>query len=688
MSLLVPGRAVPTRRWWLRLALAGTGVAVALVGLPSLPASAAPLYGAGPARQAPGDQGAGSQGPPRADIAGLNARLAQLDRHVEPPAGGAGGTSVALGPEVMSAATQYSSTFLGSDGTYWTEYSASPLNYKDSSGRWAQVDPTLHPVPGGGYISGANSWHVSFSPLGNGKGGMTLLAGGHQVGFVPEGAGEVAPALDPTDRSRVVYKDAWPGTDLSYTVSATGVEEDIVLSSASSPSQFGFNMTGAGHGQAGSDLAGQGAGLPPGWHFVAPYATGRGGRPLGAGGPTLRSSGHGAVVSLGPKWLRSLPKADFPVDVDPSVTGVNGVAPLSTACYSSAGKFADPCLLSTKPHYVGADVGWDGTADWQSEVGFSAGATNPVSGTAWEPSGCSAGEAGGSPWCTVVNWAQVGLGTGAGAQAPPGAGGYMDLLSSTGAGYNDVGPYVLASASATPTLDANGAVVVALREAASRHLAHDQFPCANNQAGAPANLGDFWQALLCGGGDQATFSLAESASEPAAGSASSSALTCDTSTGAGCGAFQGFQFTNFWLNYDFAPQAPSLQSPPDGYQLPLGYTNVGLSATPVVGPVPAGDNVSCPKDSSGAYVADADGDCLQYQFVVTGTDGSVQRSPWLSPLDGYDPAWEATASPGVAYTWQVLVSDGTSVVIAASGGKAVSRSFYGPDGSAQAVGDH
>ena len=73
------------------------------------------------------------------------------------------------------------------------------------------------------------------------------------VSFSPSGGSGVAP-VPGADKSSVAYPGVWPGVDLRYVVHASGVEEFLVLHSATQitfdfstgPTTFAPNPTSAG----------------------------------------------------------------------------------------------------------------------------------------------------------------------------------------------------------------------------------------------------------------------------------------------------------------------------------------------------------------------------------------------------------------------------------------------------------
>jgi RHS repeat-associated protein len=658
-------------------------VAVTVLGLPNsvspIAAAAATAKSSGERASALATAGDGTAGGLERDAtnagteASLDSRLdkfASLVKQASAKDSAAISSPPAVGSEILSRATAYTSTYQGSSGTLWAEYSQVPVNYQDASGAWHAIDTTLHPDPSvpGGLESGANSWQVHFGPLGTG-GGMTLGSGGQSVTFVPQGANAVIPEVDPTDPSRVIYKGAWNGADLEYTVTSTGVQEDIVIGSQSAPATYSFATPGTSLGASGASLAGQSSGLPSQWSFVAPSVKDSQGNYYADAGQGLSARAGGAQVTLSPSWLAAQPQSEFPIDVDPSLT-FGGVPPWNwngtngaVFCENSSGYTGHPsggpyttCTLPSG--YMGAKVGWDGTSDWETELAFDV----PSASTLSEPSGCTTSTVGTtsqSAYCPIVIWAQVGLGTGPTGQYNQNPG-YIDVFGGRANwAYPSAGPYVLAySQSANGPGTANGANNNTVTERAWSEQARSYFPCGSSSA-TPTTLGDLYQQAICGT-TVPYLTIGATANTGVAGTSSSlnGALGCTTSgssKGSGCGPYQTFQYMDLWVNYAYAPLVPTPVS-----------DNLTASGDDVV-------LVVSPNETT-----DPDGDPLEYNFIMAGTDGTQVDSGWTSST-----SWEFPVSPGVTYTWETMAEDPPNVPYSVILPTQPPSSFSGPGGSGQ-----
>lgn len=106
------------------------------------------------------------------------------------------------------------------------------------------------PARTGSLRSKANRWAARFDPMGP-QGGLTIETPGGSAGVALRGArAGVRPALvagtaDPGTSDTVRYDDVLAGVDLDYTVSATGIREDLVLAGRSAPARYTFDLRGA-----------------------------------------------------------------------------------------------------------------------------------------------------------------------------------------------------------------------------------------------------------------------------------------------------------------------------------------------------------------------------------------------------------------------------------------------------------
>ena len=198
---------------------------------------------------------------------------------------------------------------------------------------WRAVDSTLVADPGnpGVVVSKANAWQARFGDAGQGvswqssAGSVTLVpVGGSPVGVSKSGA-------------MASYRGVWPGVDMSYDVSGSGVKGTLILSSPEVPNSFEFQVrSGVGPGLvkgSGARVSLQGvvvdkegylpldrAGIP-GLRVEPPLVVRADGAPVVEAKAQLSISKEGnVVVSVDRGWLRSQPASAFPILLDPSVT--------------------------------------------------------------------------------------------------------------------------------------------------------------------------------------------------------------------------------------------------------------------------------------------------------------------------------------------------------------------------------
>jgi RHS repeat-associated protein len=236
--------------------------------------------------------------------------------------------------ELPKRRTANSSTRRNANGSYTTSVSQGPLHYQAADGSWRPIEVGLHPVRENGYAwrSGANAFEARFKAAAE-PGLLEFRVGGRIVRVSAQG---VAPRPARVDGTRVSYPGAYPGADLRYTVTATGVEKMIELAGPDSPTSYTFRLAAADGGtpltaqprRDGSYLV-NAAPVPfPAFVLDAPVVresaeAGRVGAPSTDARPQLRvDQQHGDLVvtlSLDEGWLRAAGRR-FPVYLDPTIT--------------------------------------------------------------------------------------------------------------------------------------------------------------------------------------------------------------------------------------------------------------------------------------------------------------------------------------------------------------------------------
>ena len=164
-----------------------------------------------------------------------------------PPQPGGGGASPpgvsAVSPptvvgEIVASRTADSSTYQLSDGSRHAEIFTQPIHYRDSSGKWEDVDPTL--VPSGApdqTRARATSFTETFGSDESSESPVTVANGAWSLGMGLVGGDEGRPI---TLGNRAVYQSALPDTQLAYESRRDGVKDTLTLASRRAPDTFTF----------------------------------------------------------------------------------------------------------------------------------------------------------------------------------------------------------------------------------------------------------------------------------------------------------------------------------------------------------------------------------------------------------------------------------------------------------------
>jgi hypothetical protein len=157
--------------------------------------------------------------------------------------------------ELVERRTEDSETFEVGGGVLETVFYDGAVNYRDESGNFQRIDPTLVPAGGPGAavrskagpvdvelpaVLGASPVRVSSE---NVSVAFTLrgATGVPEVGVPAAGAALVAPPE--VARSSATYADALPGVSVTYTAMAEGVKEELVLADANTQTSFDFDVS-------------------------------------------------------------------------------------------------------------------------------------------------------------------------------------------------------------------------------------------------------------------------------------------------------------------------------------------------------------------------------------------------------------------------------------------------------------
>ncbi len=214
--------------------------------------------------------------------------------------------------------TATSNTFDNHDGSRTALIHATPINFRNSSGKWDAINNALVNRNDGRFHNEAGSVDISVAPA-TGLGSLARLADGDKsIEVSPIAIADAKSAK--VEKSRASYLDVLPNTDFRYDVAAASLKESIVLKSR--PTQaptfaFALKLTGLrattepGGTIAFTDLTGKVTfTVPEGVAFDA----------AGASVPTktvLSANGTRLDVSVDATWATD-PARVLPITVDPT----------------------------------------------------------------------------------------------------------------------------------------------------------------------------------------------------------------------------------------------------------------------------------------------------------------------------------------------------------------------------------
>ncbi|WP_156122643.1 PA14 domain-containing protein [Microbacterium hominis] len=190
--------------------------------LPALPAGEVPTT----APAVPDGTGGASEPLDPSAVVSMDAPFAPSSRQVD-------GDVDQSGLQAVSR-SEFSTTFQRSDGSMVKQISETPLNAKDESGAWTDVNTEVEGVDGG--------WEVKDHPLSprfsnraDRSDAVQVTRDGHTVSFSLVGAraGRAESPFWPwDDKEKLALRSVADGVDLEYKVQKGSVKEQVVLSSA------------------------------------------------------------------------------------------------------------------------------------------------------------------------------------------------------------------------------------------------------------------------------------------------------------------------------------------------------------------------------------------------------------------------------------------------------------------------
>ncbi|HSX15898.1 MAG TPA: hypothetical protein VLF40_03855 [Candidatus Saccharimonadales bacterium] len=247
--------------------------------------------------------------------------------------------------EIVSKRTENSETFDTGGGVLETRQYLQRIHYK-VNGKWEKLDDSLvednnaadstNPVGKAlGWVEGktqklntyklaASDWQARFAASDDPVGMVRIEADSKKLSFTPQGTNSVVPDVQVKNGiNMVVYKDLWPGVDVAYSVRSDMLKEEIVLKSATSTTNFAYDLKGAdlkGNKDGGFDIAGTGQTLAP-----LSVSTQLGGST--SEHVISQDYQNGTLsIKLDSTWLKQQTANQFPVVIDPTWSGTRMVS--------------------------------------------------------------------------------------------------------------------------------------------------------------------------------------------------------------------------------------------------------------------------------------------------------------------------------------------------------------------------
>ena len=147
--------------------------------------------------------------------------------------------------ETPSLRTATRQVFLRTDGLQEIRESSVPVNYLDEKGVWQPIDNHFVADGSGGFVNKANSFKVSLQQMVEG-GGIQISAVDGLVTLLAENVDQSVKPVLSKDALTVTYTEIVPGSDLTYRLNGSGLEETLVVKNAKSTPSVTFSLTGAG----------------------------------------------------------------------------------------------------------------------------------------------------------------------------------------------------------------------------------------------------------------------------------------------------------------------------------------------------------------------------------------------------------------------------------------------------------
>lgn len=122
--------------------------------------------------------------------------------------------------------SEFSTTYRRPDGLAVTEVYTDPVNWRDASGEWHEIDTALVEVPGGGFETKSAHVKLEIDDSAAATDAVRLRGDDWSLAFSIEGALPVEPVRE---ASGVRYPGVLPGVDLVEELTLTGLKEYLIL---------------------------------------------------------------------------------------------------------------------------------------------------------------------------------------------------------------------------------------------------------------------------------------------------------------------------------------------------------------------------------------------------------------------------------------------------------------------------
>jgi RHS repeat-associated protein len=207
------------------------------------------------------------------------------------------------------------------DNSKTVEHTFQNSSFKDSSGKWRDVDVALNQdSTTGKWQTKANSWQAFFGEISTVNVG--IKKDGQALVFQPIDGNKVKPVITGSAPSQIVnFQDVWQGVDLEYEVSGSQLKENIVIKNRNIEPNFSFKVSGANL-SANNDL-------PNSFKLDGVFGD------FSVSPPTVKTAESKVpnfksvsqsvadgklTIVLDSNWLANQPQSAFPIVIDPTVS--------------------------------------------------------------------------------------------------------------------------------------------------------------------------------------------------------------------------------------------------------------------------------------------------------------------------------------------------------------------------------